>query len=97
VTVVVAPKVVTADTGTVVAAVVGAVVADVADVVAVVVPVAVVDVVVEPADVDVEALAVVDVDFPGLVVGGPVYSPTYSVTADPSLVGWPDLGSLFIT
>jgi hypothetical protein len=56
----------------------------VAEVVAVVVPVADVDVVEEPAEVEVEepavvdvkALAVVDVDFTGLVVVGPVYSPT---------------------
>ena len=52
--------------GTVVAEVVAVVVAVVVKVVAVVL--AAVDVVEEPA--------VVDVDFAGLVVGGPVYSPT---------------------
>ena len=52
--------------GTVVAEVVAVVVAVVVKVVAVVL--AAVDVVEEPA--------VVDVDFTGLVVGGPVYSPT---------------------
>jgi hypothetical protein len=68
VTVVTGPKVVA-----VVPAVVGTVVADV---VAVVVPVATVEDVDEPAVVELEELPVVDVDLPGLVVGGPVYSPT---------------------
>jgi uncharacterized membrane protein len=60
--------------GSVVAPVVGTVVAEVVAVVVAVV-LAVVAVVLTVVDV-VEEPAVVDVDFTGLVVGGPVYSPT---------------------
>jgi hypothetical protein len=68
---------VTVVTGTKVVAVVARVVAGtvVADVVAVV-PVGIVDDVEGPAVVETEEPAVVDVGFTGLVVGGPVYSPT---------------------